>query len=158
MANSVESNIITDVAVVKTEVEQLKAVIVRMDETIAKMSEIATETSKILAVHSNKLNNQGAVIDAMKENISSYERDTTEKTADLRRKIDDMVEFNHKEREKYHKELMAALARMEQKMDVETEKLSDRVSSLEKWRWWIMGVAAAGGFILAKLPAIQSLF
>ena len=68
--------------------------------------------------------------------------------------------------EEYHsRSIDATLARMETKIDNHTDdlrgvsaniaELYNRVGGLEKWKWWVMGLVAAGstggGFAVAKI-------
>ena len=68
--------------------------------------------------------------------------------------------------EEYHsRSIDATLARMETKIDNHTDdlrgvseniaELYNRVGGLEKWKWWVMGLGAAGstggGFAVAKI-------
>jgi hypothetical protein len=65
-----------------------------------------------------------------------------------------MKDENHSEREKYHKELLAALKEI-----AETQhKLDERITTLENWKWYVLGAAGVVGFILAEVPWDKFLF
>jgi hypothetical protein len=65
-----------------------------------------------------------------------------------------MKDENHLEREKYHKELLAALKDI---ADTQS-KLDRRITALEQWKWYVLGAAGVIGFIIAEVPWDKILF
>lgn len=147
-----ESNTVyTDVAVLKTQVTQMKTVLTSIDNAIGKMTEIGNNTSKILAVHENKIEHHG-------ETIFSIQKDSEEKISSLHQRVAEMKEENHKERQRFHSELMDAIKDLDEKVDNNKEKLDKRLSALEKWKFWMMGGGAVLMIILTNISKMASLF
>lgn len=70
-------------------------------------------------------------------------------------RIDDMKKDLHEEIEKSHTEIMNEIKDMRQEMKRHTDeecamldKLDQRVAEIEKWRWLVVGGAAAVAFIV----------
>ena len=70
-------------------------------------------------------------------------------------RIDTMKKDLHEEIEKSHNEIMNSINDMRQEMKRHTdeecemlEKLDQRVAEIEKWRWLVVGGAAAVAFIV----------
>jgi putative NADH-flavin reductase len=82
--------------------------------------------------------------------VESEQRD-----AILHKRITELKDELYEEVEKSHKEIMAEIREMkeEQKSHHQHEcqmmtKLDDRISEIEKWRWLVVGGAAAVAFIV----------
>ena len=70
--------------------------------------------------------------------------DTTARIAVLENEVKNVVE-ELREIRKEQKEQHAAMMK-------ELNKLEDRINSIEKWRWMVIGGAAVVGYLLAHLP------
>ena len=147
-----ESNTVyTDVAVLKTQVTQMKTVLTSIDNAIGKMTEIGNNTSKILAVHENKIEHHG-------ETIFSIQKDSEEKISSIHQRMAEMKDENHKERQHFHSELMDAIKELDEKVDNNRDKLDKRVDALEKWKFWIMGGGAVFMVLVMNISKIVTLF
>jgi len=56
-----------------------------------------------------------------------------------------------------HKEIMKEIKEMKEESKTHHEKMDKRLQELEKWKWFVIGIATAAGFALAQLPAVQTL-
>ena len=138
----------TDVEIIKRDVGAIQHFSNKIDDAIEKMAEVSNSISKMLIVHENKLQNHDQLIDGLKVSLSERKTDFERQVELLHKRISDMKEENHAEREKYHKEILAALKELG-----ETHKsLDDRISALENWKWYVLGAAAVIGFVLAQVP------
>lgn len=138
----------TDVEIIKRDISAIHSFSGKIDDAIEKMAEVSNSISKMLIVHENKLQNHDQLIDGLKISLSERKNDFEKQVELLHKRISDMKEENHAEREKYHKEILNAL-----KDIAETHKdLDSRISVLENWKWYIMGGAAVIGFVLAQVP------
>ncbi|PHS22182.1 MAG: hypothetical protein COA84_13460 [Robiginitomaculum sp.] len=138
----------TDVAVLRTQVGQIKTLLTSVDGAILKMTEISNQTSKIIAVHENKLTNHGETIMDLQSNFRSLDKAAEDKISSLHKRIADMKEENHKERDIYHRELMQAIDAMGNRISKDKIATDRRLSVLEKWRWYLMGIGAAVLFLI----------
>ena len=123
------NDIKTDVELLKKDFEQLSALIDRMDLMIEKLSEVSTGLNRILAVHDNRLSQQEEITKHIFELIEMRRRETVESTKELKDMFDKV-----------------------------TAELKKGIDNLEKWRYYLIGMAIASGFLLSKLPDIRALF
>jgi len=119
----------TDVELLKKDFEQLSTLIERMDVMIDKLSEVSSGINRILAVHDNRLAQQEEVTKAIFDLIETRRRDSVESTKILSDKID--------------------------RMSIDLRK---DIDNLERWRYYMIGMAIAAGFILSKIPDLKVLF
>lgn len=144
----------TDVEIIKRDINAIQGFSVKIDDAIEKMAEVSNSISKMLIVHENKLSNHDQMIDGIKLAMSERKNDFEKQVELLNTRITSMKDENHLEREKYHKELLAALKEI-----AETQKqLDHRITTLENWKWYVLGAAGVVGFILAEVPWDKILF
>ena len=84
---------------------------------------------KMLAVHESRLENQ-------------------EKQA----------EIIHSRINDFKKEMMDGIKELRYENKIQHAEVNERLSRLEKWRWFVVGAAACFGFILAQMPSITKIF
>lgn len=138
----------TDVEIIKRDVHAIQTFSTKIDDAIEKMVEVSNSITKMLIMHENKLHNHDQQIDGLKNSLSERKSDFEKQVDLLHKRITDMKDETHVEREKYHKEILDAL-----KDIAESNKMLDtRISKLEQWKWYVMGIAAVIGFILAQVP------
>jgi chromosome segregation ATPase len=138
----------TDVEIIKRDISAIHSFSGKIDDAIEKMAEVSNSISKMLIVHENKLQNHDQQIDGLKNSLSERKSDFEKQVELLHKRITDMKDENHAEREKYHKEILDALKEI---ADL-NKALDSRVTTLEQWKWYVMGGAAAVGFILSQVP------
>jgi len=143
------SNIETDVALLKKDVDDLKNIHKRLDSAIEKIAEVSQSLHTIMAVHEEKLTRQ-------EEHLESQDTKINNSIQELHSRIT----TNSKE---LHQQIMDAERRLHETMDKHNQKeneefkklaeqISKRVGLLERWRWVIVGAAIVAGFVIQKLP------
>lgn len=148
------NSIKTDVEIIKRDINAIQGFSVKIDDAIEKMAEVSNSISKMLIVHENKLSNHDQMIDGIKLAMSERKNDFEKQVELLHTRITSMKDENHLEREKYHKELLAALKEIAETQN----KLDRRITTLEQWKWYVLGAAGVVGFILAEIPWDKILF
>jgi ribosomal protein L19E len=138
----------TDVEIIKRDIHSIQGFSVKIDDAIEKMAEVSNSISKMLIVHENKLSNHDQMIDGIKLAMSERKNDFEKQVDLLHARITSMKDENHIEREKYHKELLAAL----KEIGDTQSKLDSRITVLEQWKWYVLGAAAVLGFIISEVP------
>lgn len=138
----------TDVEIIKRDINMIQTFSVKIDDAIEKMAEVSNNITKMLIMHENKIHNHDQQIDGIKVSISERKSDFEKQVELLHKRISDMKDETHVEREKYHKEILDALKEIADS----NKALDTRVSKLEQWKWYVMGVAAVIGFVLAQVP------
>lgn len=119
----------TDVEILKRDMELVSALAEKFDIAIDRLTEVSTSVDKMLAVHEMRLENQEQQREILHQRISDMKRDITDEFRALR-----------DENRKQHNEV------------------NERLSKLEKWRWLVVGMATAVGFLVASLGQMGELF
>ena len=119
----------TDVELLKRDMELVSALAEKFDIAIDRLTEVSTSVDKMLAVHEMRLENQEQQREILHQRISDLKRDITDEFRLLR----DENRTQHAE-------------------------VNERLSKLEKWRWLVVGMATAVGFLVAQMGKISEFF
>ena len=138
----------TDVEILKRDISAIQGFSAKIDDAIEKMAEVSNNISKMLIVHENRLQNHENAIDGLKASMSERKSDFEKQIDLLHKRISDMKDENHVEREKYHKELLNAIKQIADGQN----KLEERITVLEQWKWVVIGGSSAVGFIVSMIP------
>jgi ElaB/YqjD/DUF883 family membrane-anchored ribosome-binding protein len=119
----------TEIEVLKRDMELMASLASKFDTAIDRLTTVSNSIDKMLAIHENRLENQERQSEIIHTRITEFKKELLEEIKQLR-----------KENEEQHK------------------SVSERLEKLERWRWFVVGVATAIGFILAQFPAFSKLF
>jgi chromosome segregation ATPase len=101
-------------------------------------------------------------VEAIKEDVAEVKQDIKEihsrittQTREIVDKMDDMqTRLEHKmnanaqiSQEQHHE--------IHKQISEDVEKLDSRVNNLEKWKWYVIGGAAAIGYLFASIPNLE---
>ena len=138
----------TEVAIIKRDISAINSFSAKIDDAIEKMAEVSNSISKMLIMHDNKLQNHDQLIDGLKMSMSERKSDFEKQVELLHKRISDMKDENHVERQKNQAELLAAIKAIGESVN----GLDERITSLEQWKWWLLGAAAVIGLIMSQIP------
>ena len=125
-----------DVELLKKEVSDMKQIHGRLDTAITKITDVSNCINRMLAVHEEKISQQEEV----------QIRQATEFSADVK-ELHSRITTSQKElttlMKKQHYEAYAEMRRL--RMDI-----TERVGTLEKWKYLIIGGSIVVGFIASS--------
>lgn len=113
----------------KRELTVLSTLTSKFDTAITHLSNVSVSIDKMLAVHEARLENQEKQNEVIHTRIN-----------DFKKEISDEIKILRSENKSQHTET------------------NERLSRLEKWRWFVVGVATVLGFILAQMESISKIF
>lgn len=119
----------TDVEILKRDMELLAGLAEKFDDAIERLADISTSVDKMLAVHEMRLQNQEQQREIIHQRIS-----------DMKKEMTDEFRLLRDENRKQHSET------------------NERLAKLERWRWFVVGVATVIGFLVAQMPVLSKLF
>lgn len=89
--------------------------------------------------------------------MEKLEEKIDENYATLHHRISDMRDDIHKDIESKHDKVVEKLDNQAKASSEQHKAIADKISSIEKWRWMIMGGALVAGYVLAHLK-LEKLF
>lgn len=152
-SNSIE----TDVALLKRDVKQMNDLFEKLDDAIAKIGELANNITRMIAIHEEKHSQHSKVeqelfglVEKRREEIQEDIKELHSRITTTTRELsDDISELERKVLEAM-KDLKTDLASQLAAEKTAKKTVEDRLSDLEKWRWYVMGIAATVGYLLSK--------
>lgn len=141
----------------EVELEVLKSVVNKLDSSLEKISEVSNSIAKLLAVHDERLDSIEKTSDKKDNEIRDLHSRITTQTKEIVTKLEDVekrLEFKMKENSESAK---VQHEKIQEDIKNELRVYDKRLRSLEKWRWYVLGGAAALAFLLSNTPIAKFL-
>ena len=119
----------TDVELLKRDIQLIAGLAEKFDVAIDKLSDVSVTVDKMLAVHETRLSNNEQQREIIHQRIT-----------DMKKEITDEIKSMKEENRQQH------------------SQTNERLERLERWRWFVVGVATVIGFILAQMEPLTKLF
>lgn len=119
----------TDVELLKRDMQLIAGLAEKFDVAIDKLSAVSVTVDKMLAVHETRLSNNEQQREIIHQRIT-----------DMKKEITDEIKSMKEENRAQH------------------SQTNERLEKLERWRWFVVGVATVIGFILAQMEPLAKLF
>tara|TARA_A100001015_G_scaffold312034_1_gene416420 strand:- start:266 stop:682 length:417 start_codon:yes stop_codon:yes gene_type:complete len=133
-----ENDLVTEVELLKREVEDMKVIHGRLDTAIEKITEVSNCINRMLAVHEERISQQESTQHNAEQEFTADIKELHSRITSNTKEIMTTATAQHKE----HTEVIQKLR----------DDLQNRVGVLEKWRWIIIGGSIVLGFVIQKLP------
>jgi hypothetical protein len=119
----------TDIGSMQRDLDILVALVEKFDIAIERLTAVSTSVEKMLAVHETRLQSTERQTEVVHQRITDFKKDVIEEIKSLR-----------VENDSQHKDV------------------SDRLARIERWKWFVIGIASGVGFIASTLVQIKDLF
>ena len=133
-----ENDLVTEVELLKREVEDMKVIHSRLDTAIEKITEVSNCINRMLAVHEERISQQESTQHNAEQEFTADIKELHSRITSNTKEIMTTATVQHKE----HTEVIQKLR----------DDLQNRVGVLEKWRWIIIGGSIVLGFVIQKIP------
>lgn len=137
----------TDLALIKRDIQQIQDVLKRMDTVIAQLADVITT----IAVQEKMFETSDKRFQLLEEDLDKQSDAVINLEKDLKKQLKEMEAKSEQDREARHKEVLALLQAIEEKVQSRNEAHDKRLSSLEQWRYYILGAIAAGMFFVSQI-------
>jgi len=146
----------TDLELLKKDVNSMSGLMTKLDTAIEKLTDVANSLDRVIAVHENRLEYHDEIDKELFTLIEDRRKEAKEQYEILHKRIGDMREDFEDNLESSIKEMMQEIKEMKLH-DLEHHKeVSDRLTRLEMWKWYVIGMATVAGFLFSLLPDIIS--
>ena len=123
----------------------------RLDTTINKLADISTNVSSLLAVHETKLSATEIISKQTVELVEKRRIETDDKLQTLHTRISSGEKELSEKIDTQYDEIMRELKEMRIESTTQHNKLSGRITTMEKWMWAVVGGSAVVGGLIAIL-------
>jgi chromosome segregation ATPase len=127
----------------------------RLDTTIDKLADISNNVSNLLAVHETKLSAQEIITKQTTDLVEKRRVETDEKLQTIHARISSGEKELADKIDTQYDEIMTELKEMRRESTEQHNKLSGRITTMEKWMWAVIGGSAVvGGLITIAIKFI----
>lgn len=152
------SGVKTDVALIKKDIKQIEKFFSKYEYILEK----STERDKRVAVQHEILNGVADKIEALDAKIESSKFETAKDLAIVHDRLEQyrsssrddhqrLSDNNARHRTERNAEIMEALGKLNGNLDKRISEMEGRVTSLDRWKWYLTGVAAVAIFIISRI-------
>lgn len=152
MATADINKLVTDVSYLHKDMAVVSKLVERLDTTIDKLTDISNNVSNLLAVHETKLSSQEIITKQISELVEARRVETDDKIQILHERISSGERELKASIDDQYDELMKEIKEMRAESTVQHNTLSDRITTMEKWMWTVLGGSAIVGGIIALVP------
>lgn len=159
------SQVESKIAVLESEVNQMRGLFSKLDESIDKMAEISGAIQQMLAVHETQIQSQAQDTEDLFHLVEKHRIENDENLKELHSRITTNGKDTRKEMNENVIKIMNAIEDVKDLM-VDRERiinesqaqLEERINSLEKKSYFMMGGAAIIGFLVGAYDWIAEIF
>lgn len=127
----------------------------RLDTTIDKLADISNNVSNLLAVHETKLSAQEIISKQTVDLVEKRRVETDDKLQIVHARISSGEKELADKIDTQYDEIMTELKEMRRESTEQHNKLSGRITTMEKWMWTVIGGSAVvGGLITIAIKFI----
>lgn len=137
----------TDIALIKKDISQIEKTLGKLDSTldgIAGISKTLAIQERIVESHEKRLNDIEGKISQHHKEEEEFRKQLQRQIQDLgeanRDYIDELKSINSTQREIKHKEVIESIDTLRKELKEKNKEQDTKISDLEKWKWWVMGV------------------
>ena len=147
MATPNVNKLADDISFLSKDMAVVNTLVGRLDTTIDKLTDISSSVSNLLAVHETKLTSQEIISKQLSDLVEARRVETDDKMQILHERISSGEREIKEQIDDQYDELMKEIKEMRAESTVQHNTLSERINTMEKWSWTIIG----GGTILAGI-------
>ena len=143
----------TELAIVKNEIGQIGHLFSKLEITLEKITNVSTNVSQILAVHERRLHETDLQFESVKNRMEIGDGRVKEDIKDLHSRITSTSREVEEKMSREIEKVLHAIQDLKTHMLEKDTKLEERIETLERWRWIMVGILIAAG---AFLPEIRN--
>lgn len=136
----------------EVELEVLKSVVNKLDSSLEKISEVSNSIARLLAVHDERLDSIEKTSDKKDDEIKNLHSRITTQTKEIVTKLEDIEKRLEVKMKENSDNSRVQHEKIQEEIKSELRIYDKRLRALEKWRWYVLGGAAALAFVLSNNP------
>jgi septation ring formation regulator EzrA len=152
MATPSTNKLAEDVSYLNRDMAVVNTLVGRLDMTIDKLTDISSSVSNLLAVHETKLTSQEIISKQLSDLVEARRVETDDKVQLLHERISSGERELKENIDDQYDELMKEIKEMRAESTIQHNTLSDRITTMEKWMWTVIGGSAIVGGIITLVP------
>ncbi len=152
MATTNVNKLAEDMSYLRKDMAVVGALVDRLDTTIDKLTDISNSVSSLLAVHETKLTSQEIISKQLADLVEARRVETDDKIQILHERISSGERELKESIDNQYDDLMKEIKEMRAESTVQHNTLSNRITTMEKWMWTVIGGSAIVGGLITLIP------
>ena len=141
----------TELAIVKNEIGQIGHLFSKLEITLEKITNVSTNVSQILAVHERRLHETDLQFESVKNRMEIGDGRVKEDIKDLHSRVTSTSREVEEKMSREIEKVLHAIQDLKTHMLEKDNKLEERIETLERWRWIMVGILIAAGVFLPEI-------
>lgn len=141
-----------DMSYLRKDMAVVGALVDRLDTTIDRLTDISNSVSSLLAVHETKLTSQEIISKQLADLVEARRVETDDKIQILHERISSGEREIKEKIDDQYDELMKEFKEMRAESTLQHNTLSDRITTMERWMWTVIGGSAIVGGLITLIP------
>ena len=135
----------------EADLKALEKIVEKLDDSIEKLTEVNNNIGKLLAVHEERMNNIEKQTDRADDDIRDLHEKINTLSRDLMEKMDSLDDSFDKKMQKQAESATKQHMDIQRGVENKIDNLAERISQLEKWKYFVIGAAAVIGYLVKYL-------
>jgi hypothetical protein len=131
-------NIDTEIAIIKKDLENVDRLISKMDTLVVEIGHL----SKSIALQNRTIENHEKRLSKIDELLVNDKTEESLFRKEHAARLQMMHDMSIDERDLRRRDILDAIREVELKYNVANKEITERITSLEQWKWWLMGFGA----------------
>lgn len=155
----------TDIALIKADIKKIEGFFAKVEDSIGMMQDLATTQAvqaEIIKNAVDKLEDLDTIVEEHRKDENARTKAVHQRLEEYRRSAREdhqrLSDENAKNRIERHNEILSEVRKMNESLNKKLTKQDERIQSLEKWKYYMMGMGAVVVFLLAKVADFSNFF
>lgn len=156
VANEMDNRI--EIELLKKDVTTMSALLEKFDTTIDKMQEIASSLSKMVSLQEQRLENQEKITSEVQSILEMRRLEHNNNIKDIYNRINTVNKELTDKIEDTEKTILTELQAIRAKLENDKQSFGSRLTSVEMWKYTVVGGIILVSFIIGNISDIIKLF
>ena len=144
----------TEVALVKQDVSQIGQLFSKLETALDKITDVSNNISQILAVHEQRLQDGEKEFETLRSDMNNAEDKFDNEVKDLHSRLTSNTREIENKMSKEIDKVLDSIKDLKDHLIDKNDKIEQRLTALERWRWILVGAMFVAVIFLPELPNI----
>ena len=144
----------TEVALVKNDLSQMGQLFSKLEVALDKITDVSNNIGQILAVHEQRLQDGEKEFKTLKDEMVSAESKFDNEVKDLHSRLTSNTRELESKMSKEIDKVLDSIKDLKDHLIDKNDKIEQRLTALERWRWILVGAMFVAVIFLPELPNI----
>lgn len=144
----------TEVALVKNDLSQMGQLFSKLEVALDKITDVSNNIGQILAVHEQRLQDGEKEFKTLKDEMVSAESKFDNEVKDLHSRLTSNTRELENKMSKEIDKVLDSIKDLKDHLIDKNDKIEQRLTALERWRWILVGAMFVAVIFLPELPNI----